>query len=595
MAANEAPAKVIAVFIGRAPSVDRVRSACLGHARWLERPVEEARWEADAADAQVSVFCAWDPATTDDHYRYLAMCTGDGCKFDDRLGDSSPRISLHLHPARAELRAEAPIGSAVQLQHARLDGGWLLTDDIRLLRRVSDPPVDPVGVYGLLKIGAIPAPYTIFEGVARIRPGTAIVYDGLAGGMREEHPWREAVGRLASIPAAASLEEARERVIGAVDRALESLPEEGSVMFSGGVDSTLIAARLAAMGRSDVKLAHMRFAYLPEETRVAQALADHLRLPMTTLTYDPASAAELLPLIGHEWPFPFNDSSVVPTRAAALFALSVGAPAVAEGTAAGFLAGPLITAWQRRGRRLPRPLRSLVARGIRSSGAWRLGGRLEKVARLAGRRDLPMAASYVVKNALDGIAYDVPPNVLDRLGEAVVGPLDGMPTGPESIESLGLTSLVTRSAGRYAPKVMGPLSLRGASGLHAFMNQTLIETELGAGGEWTDRENKAMLKSQLARQVPPELVYRPKSSFTPRIEDILAVAEVRRAVAEAIDDGAPLAPFVRPAPVRLLLRRAAEEPGAGSVVAGRAGRWLWALAFTHLWLRDTDFGPDQTG
>jgi hypothetical protein len=70
---------------------------------------------------------------------------------------------------------------------------------------------------------------------------------------------------------------------------------------------------------------------------------------------------------------------------------------------------------------------------------------------------------------------------------------------------------------------------------------------------------------------------------------------VRRAVAEAIDDGAPLAPFVRPAPVRLLLRRAAEEPGAGSVVAGRAGRWLWALAFTHLWLRDTDFGPDQTG
>ena len=66
------------------------------------------------------------------------------------------------------------------------------------------------------------------------------------------------------------------------------------LFFSGGVDSGLLAARLARLGRTDVTLAAYSFSPRDSETRLATAMADHLGFSCLTVAHDPRSLEQVL-------------------------------------------------------------------------------------------------------------------------------------------------------------------------------------------------------------------------------------------------------------------------------------------------------------
>lgn len=67
-----------------------------------------------------------------------------------------------------------------QLYFARVEGGWALSNDLRLMARLAGDDLDEVGLLGLFRYGVTPAPLTVFRGVQRVPVGH-ILHIGPAG------------------------------------------------------------------------------------------------------------------------------------------------------------------------------------------------------------------------------------------------------------------------------------------------------------------------------------------------------------------------------------------------------------------------------
>ncbi|MDR3159820.1 MAG: N-acetylglutaminylglutamine amidotransferase [Zoogloeaceae bacterium] len=113
--------------------------------------------------------------------------------------------------------------------------------------------------------GSVPAPYTIFRHVKKLPPASwrAVAADGVT---LEGRYWRLSARRPAPEPDAdAYLEAARERLEAAVESHLLAADVPVGVLLSGGLDSSLLVALLAARGRTNIPTFSIGFADQPEE------------------------------------------------------------------------------------------------------------------------------------------------------------------------------------------------------------------------------------------------------------------------------------------------------------------------------------------
>jgi asparagine synthase (glutamine-hydrolysing) len=104
-----------------------------------------------------------------------------------------------------------------------------------------------------------------------------------------------------------------------------------------------------------------------------------------------------------------------------------------------------------------------------------------------------------------------------------------------------------------------------------------------ASGWPSQGESKAVLKRLLARDVPPEMVYRPKSGFNPPISAAFRAGRLRDALEEAVSPQSPLAScLVRPT-LQAMARRAAQGE-----LPHRVYNFLWTVVCVTQWLMQFD-------
>ena len=125
---------------------------------------------------------------------------------------------------------------------------------------------DQAAIYSVLQYGAIVPPLTPWEGIERFMPGYR--YQGTTV--------KEPVSLLEqSRHERLSLEELSSKFERILDRVLNEAISDGSapaVLFSGGVDSGLIAARLAKLGHSNTLLFNYSFS---DDDREVEASRSH--------------------------------------------------------------------------------------------------------------------------------------------------------------------------------------------------------------------------------------------------------------------------------------------------------------------------------
>jgi len=160
------------------------------------------------------------------------------------------------------------------------------------------PGLDPEGLDAYLSLKFVPAPGTLLQGVSRVRPGTFVRYDVQV--TREVTYWTPFHTRPSSPPAYDELVRKTDRALStAVERRLVSdVPI--CVFLSGGVDSSLMVAKLDQAGARGLAAYTIGYDTLPEynEYEYARMVAtrypvDHRELRVTvsdvlaTLEEDP--------------------------------------------------------------------------------------------------------------------------------------------------------------------------------------------------------------------------------------------------------------------------------------------------------------------
>jgi len=386
----------------------------------------------------------------------------------------------------------------------------------------------------LLRHNYVPAPYSIYEGIYKLPPGTWLQ---MRPDQRDAEPvayWSlgEVAERGVANPFAGSDEDAvdaLERHLGAAVRGQMVADVPLGALLSGGLDSSMIAALMQAGSSRPVRTFTIGFDEREyDEATHARAVAKHLGTDHTELRLSGADALALVPQMPSMYDEPFADSSQLPThlvmklaRQHVTVALSGDAGDELFGGYNRYFLAPKV--WQRVGW-MPLPVRRALGAGLLAlpSGAMnRLAGPAgialpgDKAHKL-GRRlremrsiddlyvslvsEWPNAAGMVVGGHM-------PPNLLDarerwpRLDDPVARmmALDGLTYLPDDI-----LVKVDRAAMAVSLETRAPFLDRDVIG---FAWSLPMHMKIRNGqGKW-------LLRRLLDRHVPRELVERPKMGF----------------------------------------------------------------------------------
>src|SRR6267154_1904585 len=335
--------------------------------------------------------------------------------FDGVAAGEANGATLTASLARGEIHVTVPPASPQQICYGRTPHGYVFADDLRLFPRFMDVDLDERAVYALLRYGVIPPSLTLYKQVQRIPNGHALRLSPAT-----EELICIPVFHWADLPRPdREGPRAEQWVAETLDGLLARVPASTVLLFSGGVDSSLMAARLSRLGRKDVRLLNYCFGPEDEEGRLAVRIAARLGLECHQVHHDVRTAGDVLARVGRDYSAPFGDLSVFPTNVLVheARALAGESRTVVDGSGAdgAFDLGGEYRKWQRV-YGIPRPLRRWVDAAYRWLQLWKYRSPLEGAGRLLSKSArLPLSHAAAAQNALERIAYTIPDDVRTAL------------------------------------------------------------------------------------------------------------------------------------------------------------------------------------
>ncbi|MEH2107244.1 asparagine synthase (glutamine-hydrolyzing) [Nostoc sp.] len=170
-----------------------------------------------------------------------------------------------------------------------------------------------------LRNNYVPAPYSIYEGIYKLPPGTVLTWNGMDAHPNPVPYWSALKAAElgvnqpftgSEIEAVAQMEALLQDAVGLRMVADVSL----GAFLSGGVDSSTVVALMQAQSSQSVKTFTIGFdedSY--NEAHYAKAVAQHLGTDHTELYVTPKDALAVIPKLPTLYDEPFSDSSQIPT------------------------------------------------------------------------------------------------------------------------------------------------------------------------------------------------------------------------------------------------------------------------------------------
>lgn len=434
---------------------------------------------------------------------------------------------------------------------------------------------DPMAIFSVLQFGAILPPLSPWRKVSRYMPGYR--YRGVTriGPIQIDRP-----ARVTTFDAEGQSNEICSLVDNAISKAIGNGPDP-VVLFSGGVDSGLIAARLAALGHRNTLLLNYSFGDDDPESRLAEAMAKHLGLRFERLA-DSCGLCDCLIKPGQVYVQPFADHSTAPTSSlarAVVNRLAGESRLIFDGTGADGAFGMIGKAkmWKRI-MQLPAAVRHLASY-LYTAGFWRNKSKLEYTLRILRRSaTMPLLSAVLAQNSLAGILYcgNLASNVHRLLSDWI-----GEWVGNSILHRIIAADLAMTCTNVFAQKAKPILENAGLEVHYPFLQTEVVSMALASIDRWQMDEPKASLKRCLARHVPSNMVYRSKSGFTdPRglvFNNTQFIAHLRAAA----DSTGPIAPMLQ----KKLLMKACDLLNHRACFPAQTLNCLWAIVFLDRWYR----------
>jgi asparagine synthase (glutamine-hydrolysing) len=199
----------------------------------------------------------------------------------------------------------------------------LFGSELRALRAFPGfkPSISPESFALYMQFGALPAPWTIYENVHQLLPGTSVEYDLRSRRVLPEPVafWSMLESAQAGLdnPFRGSFEEAVDHLDGLVADATRirmQMDVPWGAFLSGGVDSSLVVAQMQKQSSQPVRTFTIGYDHAEfDESGYAANVARHLGTDHTRLLVTPQEALDLVPRLPKIFDEPLADGSQIPT------------------------------------------------------------------------------------------------------------------------------------------------------------------------------------------------------------------------------------------------------------------------------------------
>jgi asparagine synthase (glutamine-hydrolysing) len=428
------------------------------------------------------------------------------------------------------------------LYYALIDGALVFASELRpiVAWRRSLPEISLRGLAEFLRLGYVPSPLSIFEGVHKLPAATILSFGD--GGLTGPRPYWSVSETVAHGFANQRKDEAD--TLNELDARLGDIVSQHMIsdvplgaFLSGGIDSSVVTALMQARCATSVKTFSIGFddmAY--NEANYAAEVAAHLGTDHTELYVSEADALAVVPSLPDIYDEPFADISQIPTYLVAKLArqrvtVSLSGDGGDE-LFGGYNRYMFVSNFWRQLSMVPRPLRRLAALGIAapSPAAWDAafhlfgpmlpqklrpslpGQKMQKVASVLSSASLHELQSRLISQ------WPHPEVVLasghgpaECVGLPAPSLVPNLPAAAQQMAWDMSTYLVDDILTKVDRATMGV----GLEARVPLLDHRLVEFawEIPMSMKFRDGSGKYILKRLLERYVPRHLFERPKMGF----------------------------------------------------------------------------------
>jgi hypothetical protein len=489
----------------------------------------------------------------------------------------------------SKLRVEVPF-PAVDLLYWRAYSDRIeISADFRELCKGSLRP-DSAGILSMLIHGAPIPPLTLYREIRTFLPGclTEIHLKTLSTARTSLVAWSPAAVEEADLGRTD-----RNAIVG---QALESTIAErvGSaspvVLFSGGIDSTIMAAALKRCGYRDTTLVHLSFGEDHPDTIAAREVAQHLGLPFEVVFDDPGASDQVMNSVVDLYRQPFADHSSPPSHAlAAKVARDHAGRPVLDGTGADGAFGLVNRSLRfRRLYRLPALAHTAADWTYRLGKLWRNDTFLERACRVLRRPAVvPKLNGAIAQNTLLGVAVR-PTAEIAEVWESLETWIETIRPPDDPVSRIPLADLGVLCAGVFAHKNYSHFTDAGSSVIYPFLAFPMVDLALRRCRYWpTARQGKQVLKDVFGCDIPTgSLANRRKTGFVAEDRAMFASSTFLDRLEESVATDAPLAVMLEFDFFRDITRLIR----SGRRLPANAYNLAWAVVMADTWLRETAHG-----
>jgi len=459
-----------------------------------------------------------------------------------------------------------------------------ISNDIRLLYDESDE-IDSAGIASLLLLGAVVPPLTPFKKIKAFLPGLRyeINIETLEIKSQTSDKW--------SNPSFEDNKLCPEEQIQTLSTMLDnkirtySPSQDPIVLFSGGVDSSVLASRLSAMDWKKASLIHCSFGKHDPETDVAKSIASALGMPLDIELWDTGAGFESLEKAASLYRYPFCDQSCVPTHSLSQAVISKysNERTILDGTGADGAFGLFgKTNLSKKLYSLPPIIRRSFGSLYSFLNLWKTPNKFEYYIRLLRRSSLlPELANSIALNPLVNISYYANPADIALVSSLCEDWIEAVSGSNKHIESIPMMDIGLVCARIFAQKNFSPFNSHNFQIEYPFLDHEMVDLALSHARFWPGSdEPKSTLKHLLASAVPTEFVYRKKSGFLAPMEEQFAHPVFIDHLKAVTDTNSPLYEIIN----RKMILQLIDYLIARKTLPQQTYNFLWGVAFSNAWL-----------
>lgn len=497
------------------------------------------------------------------------------------------RIHLRFDEDSKSLFVDVPIACPNQLFFQSRPNCLLISNRPECANEDCSQTVSERALFSLLQFGSVVPPFSIFEGVARFRPGISTKISLSRFAVDEIFRYEPSLDPSCF----SSLQSCNSFIAERIDDIVTSAcaTKKAALLFSGGIDSTYLAFRALQLGKKPFHLFHYSIGSQNADTICAKRIAAKLGFELTIFDHDLTSCLWLLEHPKMFFSQPFSDHSVLVTGALANRICRESSPhdVVLDGTGADglFAVGGRAMSWEKV-YMTPAVIRDLAKVAYFSLGLpARRRTRMELICRVLARSTKyeRALAAVLCQNPLMGYAFDFSEDCVAEVVYEVNLWRDMMAASDIAADDIHL-DMMGVCANIYAQKARLIFADNNIEVVFPFLDPKLIHY-VTYSDKYAVRfdKKKQFLKDALNLFLDDYCLRRKKQGFFANPSDTFSSSFVRGIFYEKVFCAQnPILPFLRRNEVQSLFEAASRERD----IPAQTFNFLWATVISSCWLLD---------